>query len=90
MIGMFPSAVIVAALVAFFLCGYDKASARANRRRTPESVMLLSALVGGSVGLWAGMVLFRHKVRKQTFLWKFLAITLVQLGAAIVLAGPVP
>ena len=36
-------------------------------RRTPESTFLLIALLGGSLGVLAGMYKFRHKTQKQKF-----------------------
>ena len=36
-------------------------------RRTPESTLLLTALIGGSLGILGGMYKFRHKTQKQKF-----------------------
>jgi uncharacterized membrane protein YsdA (DUF1294 family) len=58
---------IIMNLLAFLLYGIDKWSARHNLRRIPEKVLLGIAAIGGSLGAFAGMRLFRHKTRKTKF-----------------------
>lgn len=55
-------------IITFLLYGSDKKRARWDRRRIPEKVLLGLAAVGGSVGAWMGMKVYRHKIRK----WKFI------------------
>ena len=45
----------------------DKQRAKKHRGRIPESVLLASAALGGSLGALLGMWLFRHKTRKAKF-----------------------
>jgi uncharacterized membrane protein YsdA (DUF1294 family) len=52
---------------AFLLMLADKHKARKNRWRIPESTLMLTALLGGSIGSLAGMYLFRHKTRHLKF-----------------------
>lgn len=66
--------------VSFFLFGWDKLQAKRSRQRISERNLLGISLLGGSAGGLAGMVLFRHKVRKYQFLWKFAVIVLLQLA----------
>ena len=47
--------------------GLDKGSAKSGKWRIPERTLLLLALVGGSLGALAGMIMFRHKTRKPKF-----------------------
>ena len=49
------------------LCGADKFYAKTGRWRIPEKVLFGAALLGGSVGAWAGMYLFHHKTRHWYF-----------------------
>ncbi len=51
----------------FFLMLLDKQKARRNAWRIPERALILAALIGGSVGVYAGMQLFRHKTRHPKF-----------------------
>ena len=54
-------------ILAFCLYGIDKRRAIKERWRIPETTLLGVALVGGSIGAWAGMQTFRHKTKH----WKF-------------------
>ena len=54
-------------IVSFALFGIDKRRAKLGRWRIPEGTLILSAVVGGSIGALAGMLLFRHKTRKPRF-----------------------
>ena len=45
-------------LISFGLMGIDKQRARRRDWRIPEKVLFGAALLGGSVGAWAGMYLF--------------------------------
>ena len=47
--------------------GLDKGRAKSGKWRIPERTLLLLALIGGSLGALAGMILFRHKTRKPKF-----------------------
>ncbi len=49
------------------LMGYDKLCARLDKRRIKESSLLMLSLLGGGLGGLAGMLLFRHKIRKHYF-----------------------
>jgi len=51
----------------FLVMGYDKMQASMRGARTPEVVFYLMTLLGGSVGMLAGMYVFRHKTRKASF-----------------------
>lgn len=81
---------VSASVVAFALTGWDKSRARRSVERIPEATLLLAALIGGSPGLVAGMVLFRHKTRKTRFKIVVAAIVAVQVAAVLVVSGVVP
>ena len=59
----------------------DKQFARKKKRRIPESTLLLTAMLGGSVGSFVGIHLFRHKTRKRRF---YLGIPLILVGQLLV------
>ena len=64
---------------AFVLMLADKQKARKNRWRIPERTLMLSALLGGSIGALAGMYLFRHKTRHAKFTLGIPAILIAQV-----------
>jgi uncharacterized membrane protein YsdA (DUF1294 family) len=68
-------------LVTFAYYGYDKWQARQAGRRVPEVALHVFALVGGSLGAFAAMRLFRHKTIKNGFRIAFWTIVGVQLLA---------
>lgn len=75
----------VLSVVDFFACVIDKRRARRGGRRVRERTLLLLALLGGSPGLLVGMVVVRHKVRKASFLARFLAVLALQVALVLFL-----
>lgn len=67
-------------VIAFFLYGIDKWKARKDLRRIPERVLLEIAVIGGSLGAYVGMHLFRHKTRKVKFSVGVPIIFFIQIG----------
>ena len=63
----------------------DKIRAMEHRYRIPEAVLLLFAVVGGSIGSILGMFLFHHKTRKAKFRFGLPLILLVQIALIILL-----
>lgn len=59
--------VLVINVVAFVLMGVDKYKAQHYRYRIRERMLLLAAVLGGSVGAILGMLLFRHKTCHSKF-----------------------
>ena len=72
--------------VSFLLMLVDKRSAQKKLWRIPESTLLLSAAIGGSIGSLAGMYTFRHKTRHLKFTLGVPAILLLQITALFLLA----
>ena len=66
-------------VVTFFAYGIDKWKAQHNRWRIPESVLLGLAAVGGSVGAWLGMQVWRHKTQHKKFKYGVPVIFAVQV-----------
>ena len=52
---------------AFLLMLIDKQKARKNRWRIPEATLIMSAVLGGSVGALLGMYTVRHKTKHLKF-----------------------
>ncbi|MFA4885468.1 MAG: DUF1294 domain-containing protein [Desulfotomaculaceae bacterium] len=66
-------------ITGFFMIWYDKVLAKAGKYRIPESRLLLVALAGGSIGVYTGMHLFKHKTKKIIFTLGIPAIFVVQI-----------
>ena len=70
---MSKSSIIIAAylllvnLLAFVMYGIDKKRAMQKKFRIPESTLLWMARLGGGVGSWLGIKLFRHKTKHARF-----------------------
>ncbi len=60
------------------MMGIDKSRARRKAWRISEKALFTCALIGGSLGLTAGMYAFRHKTRHRYFKYGLPAIFLVQ------------
>jgi len=56
--------------------GLDKLLSKVGGLRAPEDLLHLLALLGGSPGGWAGMVIFKHKTnyREHPFIWLYLVL----------------
>lgn len=68
--------------VALLLYAADKRRAVRGLWRVPESALLLSAALGGSVGALAGMLLLHHKTRRRSFTLGVPLLLLAQCAAA--------
>lgn len=51
----------------FVLMYIDKQKAIRNKWRVKENTLIFIALIGGSLGLYLGMKLFKHKTRHAKF-----------------------
>ena len=54
-------------IAAFLLYGIDKTQAKLGGWRVPEILLHLVVLIGGFIGGWLGMFVFRHKTQKPVF-----------------------
>ena len=66
-------------IVGFLLMGIDKYKAKKKLWRVPEKVLFLSAILGGAVGVYAGMLFFRHKTKHWYFMTGVPAILLAEV-----------
>jgi uncharacterized membrane protein YsdA (DUF1294 family) len=65
--------------LAFLAFGEDKNRAMLGVRRIPERRLLHLAVLGGTLGAYAGRHHYRHKTRKADFSRKLHAIAVVQI-----------
>lgn len=67
----------------FCMMGIDKRRAQQGRRRISEKRLFTVAILGGAVGGWLGMYVFRHKTRHWYFRVGFLALGIAQIVGVI-------
>jgi uncharacterized membrane protein YsdA (DUF1294 family) len=73
---------VVVNVTTFVVYGIDKLKARRGRWRVPEATLLTLAAVGGSIGAWCGMRVWRHKTRHAKFRYGVPAIIIAQIALA--------
>ena len=76
---------IVVNISAIAVYGWDKLSAKQGWQRVPEKILLVLALLGGSVGAMAAMTFFRHKTRHLKFIYGVPMIFVLQIAALVYL-----
>lgn len=70
-------------IIGIAVMGIDKAKAKRHAWRIPEKVLFLVSLLGGSIGTWAGMYIFRHKTKHWYFVVGMPAILILQIAAGV-------
>lgn len=65
-------------LITFLTFRHDKQRATNGGRRVPERDLLTFAAIGGTIGAWLGMRIFRHKTQKAKFSMGIFLIAAVQ------------
>ncbi len=68
--------------IAFLLYGYDKLLSIKSGKfisRVSEKTLLLSTFIGGSIGSLIAMFIFRHKIKKASFILKFSIVVIIQM-----------
>lgn len=78
-------AVVILSMTSFTLYGWDKRSAKLDRRRVSERRLHMIDLAGGWPGGWIGRKTFRHKTSKRSFVivfWITVIVNLCLVGGA--------
>lgn len=76
----------VITIVAFALMGVDKHKAKKGAFRISEASLFITALMGGSIGSVAGMLVFHHKTNHWYFQAFMPLITLLQMTGLLLWA----
>jgi uncharacterized membrane protein YsdA (DUF1294 family) len=69
-------------VIGLLVMGVDKSKAKNHAWRIPEKTLFLVSVLGGSIGTWAGMYLFRHKTKHWYFVIGMPAILIAQVVIA--------
>ena len=80
---MFMTYLILINFIAFVMFGVDKWKAVHEEYRLSERLLINTAVIGGSVGAIAGMLLFHHKTLHNKFRFGLPLILVVQLVLAV-------
>jgi uncharacterized membrane protein YsdA (DUF1294 family) len=70
---------LVINLIAFCFMYYDKHRAIKHKGRVPEKRLFLLAGIFGSIGIWGGMYLLRHKTKHMKFVVGVPLILIIQI-----------
>ena len=70
-------------VLTFVVFGVDERKARQGRWRVPEATLLGLTALGGSIGAWLAMQLFRHKTQKKKFRYGVPALFVLQVAATV-------
>lgn len=66
--------------VCFAIFGLDKRKAVKHQQRISEKTLLILTFFGGTIGAVLGMLVFRHKISKKSFLLKWGLVVLIQIA----------
>ena len=72
-------------ITTFLVYGIDKYKAKKGRWRISEATLLMMAVIGGSIGAWAGMRLWHHKTMHKKFKYGIPLIIIMQVALAVYL-----
>lgn len=70
---------IVMNIIGIAVMGADKSKAKKGAWRIPEKTLFFVSMIGGSIGTWAGMYLFRHKTKHWYFVIGMPLILIIQI-----------
>lgn len=71
---------VIINIVGLLMMKIDKWKAKKNRWRIPEKAFFIISLIGGSIGTWCGMYMFRHKTKHWYFVIGMPLILILQIA----------
>ena len=77
---------IIINVITFFTYGIDKWKAQHDKWRTSEFTLLMLAILGGSIGAYAGIKVWHHKTLHLKFKYGVPAIFLIEVALLIYFA----
>ena len=76
---------LVMTIVGLVIMKVDKVKAKNGAWRVKEATLFLVSLIGGSLGTWAGMYIFRHKTKHWYFVVGMPLIFIVHVALIILM-----
>lgn len=74
---------VATSILAFAMMYLDKKQAQRQGQRIPEKNLWTAAILGGGIGAYLGMVVFRHKTRRTNFRIGFLLLAMIDAALLI-------
>lgn len=74
---------ILLSLLALIMMKIDKKQAQRRGQRIPEKNLWSVAILGGGIGAYIGMMMFRHKTRHTNFRIGFLMLAVLDAAVLI-------
>ncbi|GKW46747.1 DUF1294 domain-containing protein [Planococcus sp. NCCP-2050] len=71
----------VLSLLALIMMKVDKTQAQRRGQRIPEKNLWSVAILGGGIGAYIGMMMFRHKTKHTNFRVGFLMLAVIDAAA---------
>ena len=71
-------------ILGFFAMGIDKDRAQKKCWRIPEKTLFAIAIMGGGLGTWLGMYMFRHKTKHGYFVKVVSVVMIIQMALLFV------
>ncbi len=71
--------VLLINIIGFIIMGVDKYKAKKRLWRIPEKIFFTVTVLGGAVGVYTGMLYFRHKTKHWYFMLGIPAILLAEV-----------
>lgn len=75
----------IISLLGFIVMGYDKSAAKNKRQRIAERTLFITAIIGGALGIYLGMRVFRHKTKHWYFKYGIPILVVLQVSIIIYL-----
>ena len=82
---LFAIYIVAVNLFAYILYGIDKQKSKNTKWRISERTLIISALVGGSIGALLAMRVFRHKTKQKKFTIGVPFILVLQIAMLLLL-----
>ena len=76
---------VIMNIVGVAVMGIDKSKAKRGAWRIKEVTLFLVSLIGGSIGTWAGMYIFRHNTKHIYFVIGMPLILILHIALAVFL-----
>jgi uncharacterized membrane protein YsdA (DUF1294 family) len=75
--------IIAGSITTFVFFVGDKVFAKTGGSRVPEGTLLGMILLGGVIGGWAGMLIFRHKISHRSFWAVLILASIIWIAAGV-------